>query len=486
MTSNNVYTVNQIKTIESECGIPERTLMYNAANSVVRRLQREKLLQGDDICIVCGSGNNGGDGYAIGCILLESGFRVRIVPVVQPRSALAVEFSDRYVSNGGVLEEDVAAISSADTIIDCIFGFSFHGSADSVYAKAIELINHSEAFVVSVDLPSGICADSDELTNTYVKADITCTFTFPKLATVSYPAKEACGKVYIDDIGIDGAFFDKHTSDIKVADNSLLKLLPRRISNSHKGTYGTLLAVCGCSDMCGAAALSCMGALRSGVGLVRLFTDTACAQAMRGNIPEVLTSTDIEALDGALAKATALLIGCGCGRKHDKTIERLLLSATVPTVLDADGINFLAKRIDLYRSITCPIIVTPHPAEMSRLTGLSANEINASRVKCAQSFARKYGFVTVLKGAATVIAAPDGRTCINTTGNSGLSKGGSGDVLAGVIASLSAQSVPPFEAACIGVYLHGSAADKLAEEKGVYAMIPSEIPEVIGKIMYFG
>lgn len=484
MTSNKVYTVNEIKAVESGCGIKASVLMENAADAVIRRLEQLELLQGD-ICIVCGSGNNGGDGYAIAWKLLCKGHCVRVVQAVPPRSELAVEYCKRYTESGGLADDCIATLAGAELIIDCLFGFSFHGIAEGKFEEAIKRMNGG-AYVVAVDLPSGICADSDELPEVYVKADITCTFTSPKLATVSYPAKEACGRVYVEDIGIPTETLDKHGSQTTLADKAPLGLLPQRPSNSHKGTYGALLAVCGCDEMCGAAALSCMGALRSGVGLVRLFSDSACAGTVKNSIYEVIAFSDQARLEDAVSRSSALLLGCGCGRKHDAVLEKLLLSSTLPTIIDADGINFLSERIDLYRSVTCPVIITPHPAEMARLMGITVKEVNASRVKCAKAAAQKLGFTTVLKGASTIIASPDGKIRINTNGNTGLAKGGSGDVLAGVIASLAAQGLSPFDAASLGVYLHGAAADRLAAVKGVYAMLPSELPEVIGKIMYFG
>lgn len=484
MTTNKVYTVNEIKAIESNCGIKANALMENAADAVIRRIERLGLLRGD-ISIVCGSGNNGGDGYAIAWKMLGKSLNVKVVQAVPPSSDLAVEYCKKYTESGGLIGTRLAAIERSDLVIDCLFGFSFHGKAEGVFEEAIKQINGG-AYVVAVDLPSGICADGDELSEIYVKADLTCTFTSPKLATASYPAKEACGKVYVEDIGIPKETLDLYDSRMTVSDKSLLSKLPSRPSNSHKGTYGALLAICGCDEMCGAAALSCLGALRSGVGLVRLFTDDACANAVKHSIFEVIAFSDRARLDGAISRSSAVLLGCGCGRKHDEIFEKILLSSTVPVIIDADGINFLSERINLYRSVTCPVVITPHPAEMARLTGLSVEEVNASRVKCAQAVARKFGFITVLKGAGTVIAAPDGTTRINVNGNTGLAKGGSGDVLAGVIASLTAQGLSPFDAASLGVYLHGAAADRLAAVKGVYAMLSHELPEVIGKIMYFG
>lgn len=406
------------------------------------------------------------------------------VAIEEPASPLAVKYRNRFVSMGGRCTADIGEIMNADTLADCIFGFSFSGDVCGRYAEAIEAVNKSSAFKLSVDLPSGVTADSDGLPKLCVHADVICTFTGFKLALVSYPAKRFCGKVYLEDIGIDASTLDGQKPFADLAESELLKVLPARDAEGHKGSFGTLAAVCGSEAYSGAAVLSTLAALKSGVGLVRLYTDYTCAQTVKIRVPEAVVSPAAK-INLKEARATALLLGCGCGRERDDLIIKLLTRENIPTVLDADGINCIAGRIDLYRSVTVPLAVTPHPAEMARLTGKSVEEVNHNRVRTALDFAKEYGCVTVLKGAATVTAAPDGRLCINTTGNTGLSKGGSGDVLAGLIASLAAQGVPLYEAACLGVYLHGAAAEQLAKEKGVYAMLPSELPDVIGRIMHF-
>lgn len=485
MTADKVYLSSQIKAMDECCGVGGETLMHRAALAILGRLRLAGRL-GGRICVVCGKGSNGGDGYALACLLSERGEDVRTVAVEKPSSPLAVHYSQKYVSLGGRHTEKLDAISDADTVVDCIFGFSFSGSLTDKCEEAVRLINGSGAFVVSADLPSGIEADSDKAPDLCVMADITCTFTAYKLALVSFPAKKFCGRVYLEDIGISGDVIDKAVPFADLTGKGTLKALPPRAQDAHKGVFGTLAAVCGSADMSGAAALACLAALKSGVGLVRLYTDKQCAAAVRSKLFEAIVRDDAEGLDPVEIRASALLLGCGCGRRFDRVIKRLLTSCKIPTVLDADGINCIAGDIELYRSIAAPLVVTPHPAEMARLTGTTTEAVNGNRVKTALAFAREYGFVTVLKGAATVIAAPDGRLCINTTGNTGLSKGGSGDVLAGLTASLLAQGIPLYESACLGAYLHGAAADALAAEKGVYALLPSELPEAIGRIMHFG
>lgn len=484
MITNNVYFASQFKAMDEGCGIETDILMESAAKAIINRMLSLDLLKGK-LCVVCGKGNNGGDGYALACLLKDGGFDVNVLGIDAPSSPLAIKYYELYFSKGGAFSTDMCVIHEADIVVDCIFGFSFNGNLEGKYALIVNAINESHAFVVSADLPSGIIADSDTLPNLCVKADITCTFTAYKLALASYPARMVCGKIFVEDIGIDKSTINRQAPFATVSDCSLLSLLPERKENSHKGTFGTLAALCGNEGMSGAAILACLAALKSGVGLVHLYTDQACAPIVDSRLCETITHTSCNNININALRATALLLGCGCGRAHDSEIKRLLTTTGLPTVLDADGINCVAGDIELYRSVTSSLVVTPHPAEMGRLLGISAEQVNASRISSASSFAKEYGFVTVLKGAATVIASPDGRLCINSTGNNGLAKGGSGDVLAGLIASLLAQGLSCYDAACLGAYLHGAAADILASEKGVYAMLPSELPEVIGQIMYF-
>lgn len=485
MTTNNIYYSNQIKAMDENCSIDTDTLMENAASAVYARMEKLNLLNGK-ICIVCGKGNNGGDGYALACLIKKNGGNVSVIGAAAPSSLLAIKYYEQFFSDNGAFSTNLNALHDADVIVDCIFGFSFTGTLDGRYAEIITAINQSKGTVLSVDIPSGIVADSDTLPKLYVKADVTCTFTAYKIALSSYPSLEACGDIYLEDIGIGNETIESYAPFAVFAEDTLLKLLPKRKSNSHKGSFGTLAAVCGSNGMSGAAILSCLAALKSGVGLVHLYTEKSCANIVDTCLCEVITHDNCVEIDTKAIRATALLMGCGCGRAHDDEIKRLITTTVLPTVLDADGINCIAGNIDLYRSVTSSLVVTPHPAEMGRLLGVSTETVNASRVNSALSFAKAHGFVTVLKGAATVIASPDGRLCINRNGNNGLAKGGSGDVLAGLIASLLAQGLSCYDAACLGVYLHGRAADILAERKGVYAMLPSELPEVIGQIMYFG
>lgn len=486
MTSSAVYLSKQFRYMDENCGIPTDVLMENAAAALNKALCRERP-DADKIFIVCGKGNNGGDGYALACMLLREGKSPCVIALDEPSSRLARAYCDEYLELGGELsEEPASALEGADVIVECLFGISFSGTAKGKYADIIDSINHSGAFVLCADVPAGLCADSDRLPDVYVRADLTCTFTAYKCALVSQPAKTACGRVVVSDIGIPPNMLCTAPPYASTDGKTLLKLLPRREENSHKGTYGTVAALCGNDAMSGAAYLACSAALRTGVGLVKLYSTEKCALSLKSALPECIAFYGDDLPDDISADCNVLLMGCGCGRTWDEQIRQALLKAHVPVVLDADGINATASCIEIYKSVKSPLILTPHPGELARLTDVTVAEINGNRVGYASDFAKKHNVITVLKGNATVVAAPDGRLYINRTGNSGLAKGGSGDVLSGIIASLLAQGLAPFESAALGVYLHGAAADALAAEKGVYAMLPSELAEIAGKIMYFG
>ena len=260
----------------------------------------------------------------------------------------------------------------------------------------------------------------------------------------------------------------------------LSKYVKNRPDDSHKGTFGTLKLLCGSRKYTGAALLCCEGALRSGCGLVKLFANETVTSPVRVRLPEVINCSPDGFTD---AKANAAVIGCGISDEYENELASIISSQDIPCVIDADGINYIAKNINILRKTNADFVLTPHPMEFSRLTGLNMDDIQSDRVKYAQEFSRKYGCTLVLKGHNTVIASPDNDTVINTTGNSALAKGGSGDVLAGVIGSLLAQGYDTHTAAIIAVYSHGKAGDVLSAELGRSGVLPSDLPRVIGKLL---
>ena len=271
--------------------------------------------------------------------------------------------------------------------------------------------------------------------------------------------------------------------------------LPSRVADSHKGTYGTLLTVCGSYGMAGAALLCARGALRSGVGLLRVALPESVYPLLVEAIPEAVfyavseqggcfCADAISALAEALATADAVVVGCGLGRGEGQTavVRHILAHSTVPVILDADGINAMTPHILTEEARSAPLILTPHPGEMARLLGVSTADVQADRVGIACRLARQTGAVVVLKGHHTIIAAPDGRVGENTTGNPGMATGGSGDVLAGIIGSLAAQGLTPYDAAVCGVYLHGAAGDLAAAKHSMQGMLPTDLIEELGSL----
>ena len=271
--------------------------------------------------------------------------------------------------------------------------------------------------------------------------------------------------------------------------------LPPRVADSHKGTYGTLLTVCGSYGMAGAALLCARGALRSGVGLLRAAVPRSVYPLLAAALPEAVfcavseqdgcfSAAAIPALTDALITADAVVLGCGLGQGEGQTavVRHILTHSTAPVILDADGINAVTPHILAEEARSAPLILTPHPGEMARLLGVSTAAVQADRVGVAQTLARQTGAVVVLKGHHTVIAAPDGETAINPTGNPGMATGGSGDVLAGIIGSLVAQGLPPYAAAVCGTYLHGAAGDRAAQRRSQRGMLPSDLIEELGSL----
>lgn len=481
MISKHIYLSSDFKKMDNNCGIPELVLMESAAMCLYKRLDFLNRLNGK-ITIVCGKGNNGGDGYALAHLLISKGISVCVFSTEVPKSSSSIHYMNLYLSEGGYIENDFnTAISYCDTTVDCIFGFSFHGILSDFYKEIINKINSSDCYVLSADIPSGLTADSCCLSIDCINANATSTFTAKKIALACYPSKSVCGDVFIEDIGIPSNIFGNAFALNDGAD--FLKLLPQRNPCGHKGSFGTLSALVGSEFMPGAAYLASLAALQSGVGLLRLFSDKYCLNTVSTRLAEPVLS-EISSHNEILSKKfTALLIGCGCGREYDDIIKELIKTVKVPAVLDADGINCIAGDIEIYKSMKERFVVTPHEMEMARLLQCDIEYIKQNKIQCALQFSKTYGVVTVLKGASTIVASPEGKLYINNTGNSGLAKGGSGDVLAGLISSLLAQGVNAFDAAVIGVYTHGKAGDILEAKLGQYAMLPSMLPLEIGKIL---
>ncbi len=477
-----VLTCSQIKTAEDNAvknGIfSYAQLMKKAGEGAAKIISDRFSVIGKRVCIVCGSGNNGGDGLVIASKLRKLGANVSLLlPFGYPTAETASRFKEG--TNGIPVLNTFNG--EFDIIIDALFGIGLNRLLSGEIAELIEKINAHNCAKIAIDVPSGVFCDGGEVSCAF-KADLTISFFCYKLCNLLPQTSEYCGEVIVCDIGIPLNEYAYTTIDTPTK--------KKRAKNSHKGTFGTALLFCGSYGMCGAEILAARAALRSGVGIVKALVCDKNYSAFTSSVPEAVTIPTATTQSGApevydkvilssVSSSSALLIGCGLGRSEDavKLIRRTLEITNIPTVIDADGINAIAGSINLIRNIKAPVILTPHPAEMARLCNTTTENIEANRVKYAKKFAAENRCVLVLKGANTIVAAPDGRVYFNTTGNSGLATGGSGDVLSGMIVSRLAQGYEPLDAACVSVWLHGKAADSAAKKMQERAMIPSDIIE---------
>ncbi len=501
-----VYTPSHMRASDKYAieilGIPGITLMDNAATALFDSL-KGFIGKGKRFVILCGKGNNGGDGYALALKLCEAFESVECISVFggAPKTEDALYFYGLCREKGVKVTDCESDIDSAedslhraDVIVDAIFGTGFSGEIekDGICARLIEASNESGAYRLSADVPSGIDAECGSASEICFKADKTVSFARGKVGAYSYGAKEFCGEIEIADIGIPDSVFEDFNTIYEATDKELVShLMPKRHQNSNKGSYGKVLIIAGSKDMPGAAHLACLGALRMGAGLVCLASEESVLDIIKGRLSEPIyvsvgdSESDTEKLIEYAQTCSAVLIGCGLGKSEKIThrVCKLIRSISAPIILDADGINAISGNINVLSEAKGNIVLTPHPLEFSRISGLHISEIQKNRIKSALDFSKKYGCTLLLKGAGTVIAEKGERVIINTSGNSALSKGGSGDVLAGMIASLLAQGASCGDAAVCAAYLHGAAGDSLSMEFSEYGVLPSEIPERAARIL---
>lgn len=475
-------------TIE-EYGVPSLVLMERAALAAVDCLTDGSFCL-ERVLVVCGSGNNGGDGFAIARLLWERNVAVAVLfagkeEALSKDARIQKNICENYGMNIGTNLE----AAEYTCIVDAIFGVGLSREIKGHYKELIEKINTASAEVLAVDIPSGISADNGHVMGTAVRAKRTVTFAFAKLGQMLYPGAAYCGELVVKDIGITCKSFRREFPSVFFMESEDLCRLPQRTAYANKGTYGKALIVAGQKNMCGAACLAGEAAYRMGTGLVKICTEECNRTIVQAKLPEALLFTyekEIggEQTDALLSWPTAAGVGPGLGTGEGKwELLRLLLSGgSYPLVLDADALNLLAGRVDELKKCRRPIIVTPHIGEMVRLTGLTKEEILANLVETCRGFAREYGVICILKDARTVIS--DGReACINRTGTDGMATGGSGDVLTGILTGLLAQGVGAFTAAKLAVWIHGRAGEMAAERLGRRGMLAGNILEEIPKIL---
>ena len=483
-------------------GVSPVSLMKEAAHGMYE-LIKDRLRPFDAVCVLCGKGNNAGDGYELARLMKQAGYNVVCISVFDapPSAEPAKTCFEQYISEGGGLENNPRAaakiIAVSDIIIDAVFGIGFKGKIepDSTMYKLIDQANCApRAYRIALDVPSGVRSDDGSVGNIAFVADMTLTVKAVKTGMMSYPAKFFCGRTEIVSISIPDKLLDEYENPCVIPDDKYVhSVLPKRPEMSNKGDFGKLLCVCGSGDMTGAAVLSAEAALRAGTGLVTLASERSVIDCVRNYLREPVytpvcwdDSQSVHNLISGLSKYSAILVGCGLGKSAQKKqfLEYVIKNASARLIIDADGINMLSENINILKEARKTPIITPHPAEFSRISGLEVSYINDNRIRCALEFAAKTRCITVLKGAGTITAAPDGRFAINASGNAGLAKGGSGDVLAGLISGLAANpAIGAFEAAASGVYLHGRAADVLKGKYSEYGFLPSELAQEFAKML---
>ncbi len=452
-------------------------LMEAAGNTATKIIREKYPTENKKILILCGNGNNGGDGFVIANSLYEYGADVTVLlPLGEPKTENARYY---YEKLKGVKFTDELN-DSFDIVIDAVFGIGLCRELSGELNTLFKNINSLNAKRVAIDVPSGVETDTGKALGCVFNADLTVTFIALKPCHLLPPASAYCGETVVADIGVKPTDYTYSVIEPPI--------LPKRPKNSHKGTYGTALLFCGSYGMAGALMLSSKACLKSGVGIAKCVVCESIYSAFTSYLPEAVCLPVKETRNGtfnhrlidfdtAFEKATALLFGCGVGKGENivKLLHKLLAKSEIPTVLDADGINALALNIDILKESKAPVILTPHPAEMARLVNKTVAEVEADRINTARNFAIEHNCTVVLKGANTIVASPDGEVSFNILGNTGMAKGGSGDVLSGITVSLLAQGMPVKEAVKGAVYLHSLAGDKAAAKKGERSMLPTDI-----------
>jgi len=479
-------SVEKMRALESrainEFNIQSMLLMEEAAYGFVSALKQEiKNLNLKKICILCGKGNNGGDGYAVARLLHLQGIKVYILPTCDINT-----LSDDAKTNCEIAKTIgvpfVTELPKCDIIVDAIFGTGFHGNVADDIAKIINYINKSDSFIASVDIPSGLSAENGQGV-CFVRADLCVSFGYAKLGHFIHPAKGAYKKLVVAPISI-----PECSDECEVITHKTFNEIPKRDKNSHKGTFGKALAFVGSYGMAGAAILSGSAILKSGAGMATVASSDTLIPSLAHHFPSVMTYP-IPTVDGKLCDdatelilkkskgMSAFLIGCGLGTTDDvkSTVTSLIKNITIPTVIDADGLNILSQNIDIIKEKKTEFILTPHILEFSRLSGYTVEEIKKDPYSLAKKIAKKYSVTVILKDSVTVIADKDGKTAVNPSENSGMATAGSGDVLAGIATSLLSQGIAPFKAAKLAVYIHSAAGKIACDTLGEYGMTSTDI-----------
>ncbi len=511
-----VVTAEQMQSIDQwtidELGIPGVVLMENAGGAIVKQLQKITTdLPAKKVIIFCGKGNNGGDGFVIARHLFQLGANVTVLLAgklaglkdnakINALSSQNLNIPIKELSSENVNSFD-HKLRHSDIIVDALFGTGLSKPATGLMEIVINKINQCKKFTVSVDINSGIDADSGLLIGPHVCSDLTFALASMKNSHLLHPAAGAMKKVELLDIGIPQESYSKQNIQTHLVEEKDIKsIFHSRPPDSHKGNYGHVLVLAGSTGKSGAAGLTALAALRSGCGLCTLALPESCQKAFELHPMEVMTVPLPQTQSGALSlkakdpilkllegkSAVAMGPGLSTDPETVSLIGELLSFIDCPLILDADAINAFENNIDWLDKLESAIL-TPHPKEMSRLTGLSTQEIQNNRIQVTTEFAQKHSTLLLLKGAPSLIGTPDGNVYINPTGNPGMATGGSGDVLTGIIAGLAAQNISLQNAAIAGAYIHGHSGDLFSEKETQTSLIAGDLlrclPDALKQIL---
>lgn len=483
MKSADAYTIEQL-------GIPSLVLMERAALKVVEALYERKMDLAK-VLIVCGSGNNGGDGFAMARLLHEKGICAEVL-FAGKESSLSEEcaLQKKIAERIGISVFTDLPHREYTVVTDALFGVGLSREISGKYADIINWMNEQDCRKVAVDIPSGVCARTGRILGTAFRADLTVSMECVKLGCELFPGKACVGETVAAPIGINKDIFKDNTDVCFTYDKEELPLLlPKRSVDSHKGSYGKVLMITGSSGMAGACFLSAKAAYSAGAGLVQIYTAEENRQVIQQLLPEAVVSCysgyDEAQLAGLLKWADVVCIGCGLGKSatSEQILIHTLKEADVPCVIDADGLNLLSGYTELLKRSSAPLILTPHMMEMSRLTGKSVEEIKTDRMEILRAFVGEYPVVCALKDSRTAVAQSGRQTFLNLAGNNAMAKAGSGDVLAGTITGLLAQRMGAFEGAALGVFIHACGGDEARKEKGAYSVLARNLTAGIENVL---
>lgn len=509
-----VITTQQMVELEELCAkqysITQTELMENAGRGIASWIDRFTVCKGlpKEVLIVCGGGNNGGDGFVSARYLFDMGHKVSVACLIK-ESDLKGPAKKNYtklkkikkisiykIYSQSQLEKADSLFGSSSLILDCILGTGVKGDVKGFPKQVIEFINSLSKKVIAVDIPSGM--DGDTGTGLCIKAYATLTIGLPKIGLLKPGAEDRVGYLNIIDIGLPNELVNDVKSNIEcIQHKDFSGLVPERPRSSHKGNFGHVLVLAGSPQYTGAAVLCALGALKIGAGLVTLGVPKSLQNVYQIKLTESMTLPLHETEEGTLSEdayphimkfienVDSIALGPGIS-KHPSTIKlvRKIISAShKPLVIDADGVNAIAEELLVLRKAKAPLILTPHPGEMARLLHTSVKSVQNDRWKIARELADKYGIVIVLKGVNSVIAENDKKIYINSSGNPGMASGGMGDVLTGIIAGLVAQGFSPIDSARLGVYIHGVSGDLAAQTKGEWGILAGDLIENLPCVM---